>query len=165
MTFESLTFTPMRREDVAVLTPIMRRAFDDDSRLFFERPSGGPPGYDDGSFLTKWGIESGANAFCLDLNGQPIGGMILFIDETNRRGFLGCLFIDSALIGKGYGSAAWRFAERSYPQIEVWETETPAVSYRNHRFYVNKCGFQVYEVEGGIDRYEAQFKLRKIMKP
>ena len=163
MTFEGLEFVPMKREDVPVLTPIMRRSFDDDSRLFFGRPSGGPPGYDDGSFLTKWGLESGAAAFRIDRDGELVGAIILFVDENRGRGHLGCLFIDSALIGKGYGHAAWRFAEHQYPGIRVWETETPAVSYRNHRFYINKCGFQVYAVEGGMDRHEAQFKLRKGM--
>lgn len=164
MICEGLEFTPMRREDIPVLTPIMKRAFDDDSRLFFGRPTGGPPGYDDGSFLAKWGIESGARTFRIDRGKTPLGGMILFVDEKNRRGFLGCLFIDADRIGNGFGAIAWHFAERSFPEVEVWETETPAVSYRNHRFYVNKCGFQVYAVEGGMDRYQAQFKLRKHMK-
>jgi hypothetical protein len=117
--FEGLEFIPMKREDVPVLTPVMKRAFDDDSRLFFGKPAGGPPGYDDGSFLVKWGIESGAHAFRLNLDGEPVGAMILFIDEEKRRGFLGCLFIDADRIGKGYGSVAWRFAERQFPQVAV----------------------------------------------
>ncbi len=158
-------FAPMRASDVPVLTPVMKRAFDDDSRLFFGKPAGGPPGYDDGRFLTKWGVESGAKAFRIDLDGTPVGGMILFVDEKSLRGFLGCLFVDADKIGRGIGAAAWRFAEETFPWIKVWETETPAVSYRNHRFYINKCGFQVYAVEGGADRYAAQFKLRKVLKP
>lgn len=161
--FEGLTFSRLTEADVPVLTPIMKRAFDDDSRLFFDRPAGGPEGYDDGSFLRKWGVQSGAAAYRIDREGTPVGGMILFINERAGEGFLGTLFIDAPLIGQGLGQIAWRFAEHAYPHIRVWQTETPAVSYRNHRFYINKCGFHVVSVEGDRDRFEAQFKLRKVI--
>ena len=164
MEFEGFTFTPFTREDIPVFTPIMKRAFDEDSRMYFQHPVGGPPGYDDGSFLQKWGVESGANAYRIDRDGDPVGVIILFINREKHAGFLGCLFVDAARARQGIGHAAWRFAEASFPDITVWETETPAVSYRNHCFYVNRCGFQVYAVEGGDDRYEAQFKLRKIIR-
>ena len=39
-----LTFTPMRPADIAPLTPIMKRAFDEDTRLHLGRPAGGPQG-------------------------------------------------------------------------------------------------------------------------
>lgn len=162
MKFENLEFNRMKETDIPVLTPIMKRAFDDDSRRYFENPEGGPDGYDDGSFLKKWGIDSDGTAYRVDLDGTAIGAIILFVNERYHEGFLGCIFVDSALEGKGYGSAMWRFAEATYPGIKTWHTETPAVSYRNHCFYINKLGFRVVAVEGGRDnRYEAQFKLRK----
>ena len=52
-----LTFTPMRPADIAPLTPIMKRAFDEDTRLHLGRPAGGPTGYADGSFLRQWGLH------------------------------------------------------------------------------------------------------------
>lgn len=164
MVFERLDFLPLKAEDVPVLTPIMKRAFDDDARRHFGKPEGGPEGYDDGSFLRKWGLESGAEAYRIDHEGSPIGAMILFIDQKHAHGFLGCMFIDDHLIGHGYGSTAWRFAEHTHPEVKLWATETPAVCYRNHCFYINKCGFHVVAVEGGKgdgDRFEAQFKLQK----
>ena len=163
MFFEGLEFTLLEKEDVPVLTPVMKRAFDDDSRLFFGKPEGGPDGYDDGSFLEKWGFAPDATAYKISLADRAIGCMILFVHEDKAFGYLGCLFIDSDLIGKGYGSIAWRFAERTYPAVKTWCTETPAVSYRNHRFYINKCGFHVVGVEGDEDRFEAQFKLKKVI--
>ena len=162
MQFEGLDFTPLCEADVAVLTPIMTRSFNDDSKRFFLNPVGGPPGYDDGSFLRKWGLQSGGKSYRIDKEGTPIGAIILFLEPQEQRGFLGCLFIDAGQIGHGNGTIAWRFAEHTFPEIKVWETETPAVSFRNHRFYINKCGFNVYAVEGD-DRYEAQFKLRKVL--
>lgn len=161
--FGGLTFSKMTAADIPTLTPIMTRAFNEDSRLFFENPVGGPPGYDDGSFLQKWGIESGAHAYRVDKDGKTIGAMIIFIQEQRKEGMLGCIFVDPDEAGKGLGYTMWRFAEESHKDIKTWYTETPAVSYRNHRFYVNKCGFSIIEVDGGMDRYEAQFKMKKVM--
>lgn len=91
--------------------------------------------------------------------------MILFLNKKQHEGFLGTIFVDSTLEGKGYGTTMWRFAESTNPDITTWSTETPAVSYRNHCFYINKLGFQVVAVEGGRnERFEAQFKLRKEIK-
>lgn len=165
MLFEDLEFITLKESDIPVLTPIMKRAFDEDSRMHFDKPEGGPDGYDDGSFLKKWGLESGANAYRVNYNGQAIGAIILFINPKKHEGFLGNIFVDSSIEGKGYGAKMWSFVEHTYPDIRAWYTETPAVSYRNHCFYINKLGFQVYEVEGGRDeRFDAQFKLRKLLK-
>ncbi len=163
MLFNGLDFIPMQKEDIPILTQIMKRAFDDDANTFTQNPEDGPVGYDDGSYLQKWGFESNAIPYRINLNGKAIGAIILFIDTVKKLGVLDSLFIDAGLIGKGYGHIAWLFAEHTYPQIKTWETATPAISYRNHYFYINKCGFQVYAVEGGPNRYEAQFKLRKIL--
>ncbi|WP_099205189.1 GNAT family N-acetyltransferase [Scatolibacter rhodanostii] len=163
MFFHGLEFTEMLVEDIPTLSPIMKRAFDDDAQLFFNQDAGGPPGYDDGSFLKQWGIESDALSYKISLNEKVIGAIMVFIDGDNQRGFLGNLFIDSDLIGHGYGYTAWCFIENTYPQIKIWQTETPAVSYRNHRFYINKCGFHVFAVEGDDNRFEAMFKLEKII--
>jgi len=163
MIFNGLDFVPMQKGDIEILTPIMKRAFDEDARLYFQKSEGGPSGYDDGSFLKKWGLESDAISYCIKLGERVIGAMMLFINEEHKHGFLGNIFIDSELAGKGYGYTAWYFAEHMYPHITVWETETPAVSYRNHCFYINKCGFHVVAVDGGVDRFEAMFKLKKVI--
>lgn len=50
-------FKKTTEDDISALTEIMKRAFDDEAIRFKGDPKGGgPPGYDDGSFLTKWGI-------------------------------------------------------------------------------------------------------------
>lgn len=165
MLFENLEFLPMKKEDIEELTPIMKRAFDDDTRLHSDQTEGGPDGYDDGSFLLKWGIEANSLAYRVNLEGKAIGALILFLSPDGKEGFLGNIFVDSALIGHGYGSAMWRFVEQTYPDVEVWHTETPAVSYRNHCFYINKLGFHVVKVEGGRnEREDAQFCLEKDMR-
>ncbi len=161
MKFEGLDFIPMVKDDIISLTPIMKRSFDNDAQLFFQKSEGGPSGYDDGSFLKEWGFHPEAASYRIDLNGTHIGAIILFVHEEHGSGYLGNIFIDTDLSGNGYGSIAWRFVEHMYPKIKTWYAETPAVSYRNHYFYINKCGFRIVGVEGGRDRFEAKFKLCK----
>ena len=154
-----LIFEPMTEAHIEPLTAIMVRAFDDDARRYRNCEHDGPPGYDDGSFLRKWGLESGAAAFALYREGQLVGGIILFFSPDGQEGVLGCLFIDSACHGKGLGRAAWFQAEEKYPLVRTWRTETPAISYRNHCFYINTCGFRVESVSDPHDPMQAQFQM------
>ena len=156
-----LTFEPMSEAHIEPLTAIMVRAFDDDARRYRGCEHDGPPGYDDGSFLRKWGLESGAAAFALYHEGQLVGGIILFFSPDGQEGVLGCLFIDSACHGKGLGRAAWFQAEKKYPLVRTWRTETPAISYRNHCFYINTCGFRVESISDPHDPMQAQFQMVK----
>ncbi|NLW70898.1 MAG: GNAT family N-acetyltransferase [Eubacteriaceae bacterium] len=163
MTDYNIEFTPLKESDIPELTPIMERSFDEDARLFFGKPKGGPEGYDDGSFLRKWALMPKATSYCIHLEGVLIGAIILFIYEGIHSGHLGCIFLDPEYCGRGLGTRVWNKVEAAYPSVKKWTTETPAVSYRNHRFYINNCGFHVVEVQGGRDRFEAQFKLEKVI--
>ena len=156
-----LTFEPLTEAHIAPLTAIMVRAFDDDARRYRGCEHDGPPGYDDGSFLRKWGLESGAAAYALTYEGQPVGGIILFLSPDKTEGVLGCLFIDSAHHGKGLGRAAWFTAEAMFPTVRVWRTETPAISYRNHCFYINTCGFHVVSISDPHAPMQALFQMVK----
>ena len=44
------------------LTKIMERAFDEDTRIHLGEEKGGPDGYEDGSFLRKWGLHKKASS-------------------------------------------------------------------------------------------------------
>ena len=89
----------------------------------------------------------------------------------------GLLFVSPDAHSKGIGFAAWKEAERLYPDTKVWETCTPYFETRNIHFYVNKCGFRIveffnshhpdphdpetgeeenYEAGGGMFRFEKQ---------
>ena len=102
----ALQFVPLTEEHIPLLTPIMVRAFDDDAQRYRGVAHDGPPGYDDGSFLRKWGIEEKGEAYALYHEGEPVGGIILFFSPDGADGVLGCLFIDSVRHGKGLGAAA-----------------------------------------------------------
>ena len=137
----------------------MATAFDEDTRIHLGEEKGGPDGYDDGSFLRKWGLHKNATSYCIFLKEQLIGGVVLWINENNNN-FLGTIFIDPVYENQGLGTKVWNMIEKLYPDTKTWETETPVFSHRNHNFYVNKCGFHIIR----FDRQEGQFKLQKVMK-
>jgi GNAT superfamily N-acetyltransferase len=159
--FGNLAFDPFTEGDVGTIAPIMKRAFDADTQMHTGKPAGGPPGYDDGSFLKQWALHPESVSWRILSEGSPIGAVIVWPKPSGEH-FLGCLFVDPAYQGKGLGLTAWRFIESEYPDAIRWSTETIATSRRNHYFYVNKCGFRIVRVDGTGD--EAQYVMEKVMK-
>ena len=121
-------------------------------------------------------IREGA-AYRIREDGRIAGGIVLRIDEKTQRNHLDLLFVNPDAHSKGIGFAAWKEAERLYPDTKVWETCTPYFETRNIHFYVNKCGFRIveffnshhpdphdpetgeeenYEAGGGMLRFEKQ---------
>lgn len=160
-----LTFEPLTEEMIPTLAPIMKRAFDEDARIHLGEDDGGPPGYDDGSLLRKNISSPNATAFQISLDGVPAGGFILFLDHPAKRGYLGVIFLDPACENRGLGTRVWNWVESKYPDIAVWELDTPAFSRRNHNFYVNKCGFHIVRIENPRDEREGMYCLRKEIHP
>ncbi|ABR34840.1 GNAT family N-acetyltransferase [Clostridium beijerinckii] len=158
----NIKFGKMTEKDITSLVKIMKRAFDYDSQIHLGKETGGPPGYDDGTFLSKWGLDKKATSYCIYLNDVLIGGTILWINDSNEN-FLGSLFIDPDYEDKGIGTRIWSEIEDMYPNTRAWSTETPIFSHRNHNFYVNKCGFHVIRIENPKDLEEGSFILRKVI--
>jgi N-acetylglutamate synthase-like GNAT family acetyltransferase len=147
--------------DIPVLTVIMRRSFDKDSMEFLGEPSG-PPGYDTGEFLRKYGTQNPhSTALKIIDAGKIIGAVILWI-TPEQNNHLGCLFVDSDLHDKGIGIRIWRMVEEMFPETKTWNTETPAFTRRNHHFYINKCGFHVIKV-ADPKSVEASYITKKVM--
>ena len=158
-----IELVPLVDLDISELTQIMKRAFDKDSREFLGEMTGGPPGYDNGDFLRKYGLMVSTSAFKVTLDGKAVGGVILWIND-NGENFLGNLFIDSELQDRGIGQSVWNMVEKKYPETKVWRTETPIFSRRNHNFYVNKCGFHIVSIENPKDMHEGEYKMEKQMR-
>ena len=89
-------------------------------------------------------IQSGT-AYRIREDGRNVGGLVLRIDEKTQHNHLDLLFVSPGAHSKGIGFAAWKEAERLYPDTKVWETCTPYFETRNIHFYVNKCGFHIVE--------------------
>ncbi|MFW2488019.1 GNAT family N-acetyltransferase [Clostridium chromiireducens] len=158
----NIKFDKMTEEDILSLTNIMKRAFDYDTKIHLGQETGGPPGYDDGSFLRKWGLDKEATSYCIYLDNVLIGAAILWIND-NDENYLGNIFIDPDYEDKGIGTKVWSKIESMYPNTRVWNTETPIFSHRNHNFYVNKCGFHVIEIKNPKDLEEGSFILKKVI--
>lgn len=144
------------------MTPIMKRAFDEDTRLHLNEATGGPDGYDDGSFLRKWFLHPNASAYAIYEEDTMIGGVNLWI-RTDRHHFLGCIFLDPDHENKGCGTQVWKLIEKRYPDTLVWRTETPIFSRRNHAFYINKCGFKCVRIDHPRDERHGSYLLEKDM--
>jgi len=87
----------------------------------------------------------GAAAYEALVDGVPVGGAIVVIDEEKQHNYLDFLFVKAGKQSKGVGQAIWNSLERLYPDTKIWETCTPYFEKRNIHFYVNKCGFHIVE--------------------
>lgn len=161
--FDGLKFELLEEGDINILTPIMERAFDEDTRLHLNEPKGGPPGYNNGEFLTKYGLDKDSIAYKILLEGEIVGCVILWINNETRINHLGNIFIDVNIQNQGIGKNVWRFIENEYPNTIKWCTETPGFSKRNHNFYVNKCGFHIIEIKNPTDINESSYIMEKIV--
>ena len=160
---QSLQLIPFTESDIEPVTPIMKRAFDEDSRRHLDGAEGGPPGYDNGDFLRKWALHPDSTSFTIRLEGKLVGAVVVWING-NGENFLGNIFIDPDYQDKGLGLKVWRLIERTFPDTKIWRTETPGFSRRNHHFYVNRCGFKIVRIENPKDPLESSYQMEKVMK-
>lgn len=70
----------MYKKDIENLVPIMKAAFDYDTKIHLGKEAGGPPGYDDGTFLRIWALDKESTAYCIYFRNILIGGTILWIN-------------------------------------------------------------------------------------
>lgn len=159
--YYDIEFERVTQGDVPKMTEVMKRAFDEDTKRHLGEECGGPPGYDNGDFINKWYLNSGAEAFKVLKDGIIIGGINVFIAKKNEK-YLGNIFLDPSYQDKGYGTMIWKYIEQKYPDTKKWITDTPGFSKRNHHFYVNKCGFKVVRIDNPKDKYEESYHLEKV---
>lgn len=157
-----LGFEKVTQDDVINMTKVMKRAFDEDTKRHLGEECGGPPGYDNGDFITQWYLNSGAKAFKVLKDDILIGGINVFINE-NGENYLGNMFVDVDYQDKGYGTIIWAYIENKYSNTKIWATDTPGFSKRNHNFYINKCGFNLIRIENPKNKYEESYVLKKVM--
>ena len=160
--FNGLGFEIMTEHDVNALAPIMKRAFDEDTKRHLGKDSGGPPGYDNGDFIREWYFQDKAKSYKVTKDGVLIGAICVFISENNAN-YLGNIFIDPLCQDKGLGLIVWHYIEQKYPETKKWSTETPGFSKRNHHFYVNKCGFKITKIKNPKDGDEISYFMVKEM--
>ncbi len=162
--YKNLNLVKLTENDIDVLIPIMTDAFNKDAEIHLGKDvKFGPPGYDNGEFLRKWGLAEDSESYKIYYNDKIIGACILWINE-NKENFLGTIFIEPEYESKGIGTVVWKLIENKYPDTKKWSTETPGFSRRNHNFYVNKCGFKIIKIDSPYDFLEASYLMEKEMK-
>lgn len=158
--YEGLRFSQFEENDIHDMTRIMKRSFDEDTRIHLNKEEGGPPGYDNGDFLREWALHEDSTAFKVELNAELIGMYIVWIFPNNEN-MLGTIFIDPEYQNLGIGLQIWKHIEQKYPNTKVWRTETPGFFKRNHNFYVNKCGFSIVKILSPGDMLDESYVLEK----
>lgn len=96
-----IKFAKAEYEDAEKLTEVQIKTFDDDSRRFFGRPGGGPPGYDS-VVWQKMIMKKGFYYKILDED-RIIGGIIVFRVKPGHYN-LGRIYIDPDCQNKGIGN-------------------------------------------------------------
>jgi GNAT superfamily N-acetyltransferase len=150
-----IQFIPIKEKDVAALIEPMKNAFDDDAKRFNSSETGGPPGYDDGSFLSDWAIKNKDSiSYKIIVDDKSIGAFILWWNKDGES-ILGNVFIDPVFQGKGLGKKTWNFIEKNFP-TKCWVLDTPTWAIRNHHFYEKVCGF----IKTGIEDNQVIYKKK-----
>ena len=144
-TFNGLNFKVFEESDIDIFSPIMKLAFDEDSKMHRNGEDGGPPGYNNGDYFRQHYLDIASNSYVAYKNDVPVGGMCLFIND-NLEGYLQNLFIDIAFWNQGIGQVMWNYVEKKFSYVNIWRLETAGYSRRNHNFYVNKCGFKIIHI-------------------
>lgn len=157
-----LSFKEISSEDIVELSIIMKKAFDYDTSLHTDLKTGGPKGYDDGSFLKIWANKDFVVAYKILYGLNTLGAFFIDVSKISEKS-LEMLFLDPKYSGKGVGYKVWQFIEKQFPETKVWKTSTPGYSKRNLNFYVNKCGFKIYRIENSININDECYYLEKVI--
>ncbi len=135
-----IEYTDLKPSEIQALTPLMKAAFDEDTRMHTNLLEDGPWGYDTGELLHCLLEEKQAISKTIWCEKERIGEYTVIPKGTVYT--LDMLFIDPKYASKGIGTAVLKDIEKAYPDAEQWNVETPAYSTRNRHFY-EKCGFKV----------------------
>ncbi len=149
-----VTFERATPADVAALTAIEKRTFDDDSRKFRGVESGGPPGYDSEEWTLR--MVHTAPVFKILCDGQVVGGMIV-LDMGQGHFELGRIWIDPDYHNRGIGGKALAYIEQAFPQATRWTLDTPTWATRNRYFYA-KHGYREVGEGDGFVYFEKRMK-------
>ena len=123
--------------EARMLTSIQAEAFDHEADLFRMETNRGPDGYDSVE-ATRALIGSGS-LWKISLGDETVGGMVVTV-MGDGRARINRIFVDPGHQRKGVGGRAMGLIQSRYPEVTVWELDTPSWAVRNQKFY-EKQGF------------------------
>ena len=125
-------------KDIERIVAISKRAFESDTEV------GGtigdyPPEYD--SILWHEQMRNEGHLLQAVVDGEIVGGAILFVDKDGESLYIGKIFIDPVHHRKGYGLSLMKLVEACYPGIRKINLDTPLWNVRTNAFYT-KLGYR-----------------------
>ena len=134
------------------IVAISKRAFETDIEV------GGiigdyPPEYD--SVIWHEQMLNEGHLLQVVIDGEIVGGAILFLDKDGENLYVGRIFIDPAHHRKGYGLSLMKLVETYYPGIKKIELDTPLWNIRTNAFYT-KLGYCEVKRDEGFAYYQKE---------
>ena len=132
------------------IVAISKAAFDSDINVGASE-AGKPPDYDS----IPWHIQMKNEGHLLQvvIDGEIVGGAILFVDEDGKTLCIGRIFLDPVLYRKGYGLSLMKMVETFYPGIRKIKLDTPLWNIRTNAFYT-KLGYCEVKRDKGFVYYQ-----------
>ncbi len=134
------------------IVAISKRAFETDIEV------GGatgdyPPEYD--SLIWHEQMLNEGHLFQAVIDGEIVGGAILFPDQDGKTLYIGRIFIDPTHHRKGYGLSLMKMAETCYSGIQKIKLDTPLWNVRTNAFYT-KLGYREVKRDGEFAYYQKE---------
>ena len=132
-------------KDIERIAAISKRAFETDIEV------GGamgdyPPEYD--SVLWHEQMRNEGHLLQAVMDGEIVGGAILFVDKDGESLYIGRIFIDPVYHRKGYGLSLMKLVEAYYSGIRKIQLDTPLWNARTNAFYTKRGYREVNRDEG-----------------
>ena len=119
------------------IVAISKAAFDSDINVGASDPDR-PPNYD--SIAWHLQMKNAGHLLQAVINGEIVGGAILFLDKDGKILYIGRIFIDPVHHRKGYGLSLMKMVETYYSGVKKIKLDTPLWNVRTNAFYT-KLGY------------------------
>ena len=139
-------------EHIERIVAISKAAFDSDMDPGASE-AGGPPDYDSIPWHTQ--MKNEGHLLQAVIDGEIVGGAILFVDKDGETLYIGRIFIDPVHHRKGYGLSLMKLVETFYPGIRKIKLDTPLWNVRTNAFY-SKLGYCEVKRDEGFAYYQKE---------
>ena len=140
------------RKHIEKIAAISKRAFETDIEVGGEIGDY-PPEYD--SVIWHEQMLNEGHLLQAVIDGEIVGGAILFLDKDGETLYIGRIFIDPAHHRKGYGLALMNAVETYYSGIKKIQLDTPLWNVRTNAFYT-KLGYREVKRDEGFAYYQKE---------
>ena len=100
-------------------------------------------------------MKNEGHLFQAVIDGEIVGGVILFLDKNGETLYIGRIFIDPVHHRKGYGLSLMKMVENYYSGIKKIKLDTPLWNVRTNAFYT-KLGYCEVRRDEGFAHYQKE---------